>query len=251
MCYGDQVANVPNKLKKDVVPRKTRSQTIVEETDVDTDSDTTLYSSSSDKSKESANETADDDEPDMDLFDDNLNGDNDDGMYGVFMHNKSIVTPNSTYLSLTVTSFSLDFIQTLLDEIPSNELTDFMSYLVYTDAQTTSVNKKKKRKDVGKPSSRSSRRDRSSVVIVQDDTLAMQPLDQAYILIQKHSKPEWLPKKLGLAKKRTTWFDLFLKSDIDKDENHIFGPSNVSIVKKFKELIQKDELTIVELKTQD
>ncbi|GKF17518.1 hypothetical protein Tco_0062436, partial [Tanacetum coccineum] len=31
MCYGDQVANVPNKLKKDVVPRKTRSLTITEE----------------------------------------------------------------------------------------------------------------------------------------------------------------------------------------------------------------------------
>ncbi|GJV48788.1 hypothetical protein Tco_1439000 [Tanacetum coccineum] len=31
MCYGDQVANVPNKLKKDVVPRKTRSLTIAEE----------------------------------------------------------------------------------------------------------------------------------------------------------------------------------------------------------------------------
>ncbi|GJY71162.1 hypothetical protein Tco_0474865 [Tanacetum coccineum] len=31
MCYGDQVANVPNKLKKDVVPRKTRSLTIDKE----------------------------------------------------------------------------------------------------------------------------------------------------------------------------------------------------------------------------
>ncbi|GJS21076.1 hypothetical protein Tco_0449708 [Tanacetum coccineum] len=31
MCYDDQVANVPNKLKKDVVPRKTRSLTIAEE----------------------------------------------------------------------------------------------------------------------------------------------------------------------------------------------------------------------------
>ncbi|GJS43536.1 hypothetical protein Tco_0568579 [Tanacetum coccineum] len=32
MCYGDQVVNVPNKLKKDDVPRKSRSLTIVEET---------------------------------------------------------------------------------------------------------------------------------------------------------------------------------------------------------------------------
>ncbi|GKC75563.1 hypothetical protein Tco_1126337 [Tanacetum coccineum] len=32
MCYGDHVVNVPNKLKKDVVPRETRSLTIVKET---------------------------------------------------------------------------------------------------------------------------------------------------------------------------------------------------------------------------
>nr|GEW03170.1 hypothetical protein [Tanacetum cinerariifolium] len=31
LCYGDQIENVPNKLKKDVMPWKTRSLTIVEE----------------------------------------------------------------------------------------------------------------------------------------------------------------------------------------------------------------------------
>ncbi|GJT12629.1 hypothetical protein Tco_0859671 [Tanacetum coccineum] len=86
-------------------------------------------------------------------------------------------------------------------------------------------NKKKRRKDAGEPSSRSSRRNRSPV---------------------KHSKPEWFLKKSRLAKKRTTWFDLFLKSDID-NENHILGPSIVAIAKKFKELIQNDELTIADL----
>ncbi|GKD91083.1 hypothetical protein Tco_1366590 [Tanacetum coccineum] len=109
-------------------------------------------------------------------------------------------------------------------------------------------NKKKHQKDVGKPSSISSRRNRSPVVIVQDDTPAMQPLDQAYILIQKHSKPKWFPKKSGLAKRRMTWFDLFLKSNIDKDENHILGPLTVTIAKKFKELIKKDKLTIADFK---
>ncbi|GJT49267.1 hypothetical protein Tco_0975424 [Tanacetum coccineum] len=98
-------------------------------------------------------------------------------------------------------------------------------------------NNKKRRKDVGEPSSRSSRQNRSPVVIVQDDTPAKQPLNQADILIQKHSKPEWFLKKSGLAKRRTAWFDLFLKSDIDKDENHILGPLTVAIAKKFKELI--------------
>ncbi|GKF39123.1 hypothetical protein Tco_0119184, partial [Tanacetum coccineum] len=46
---------------------------------------------------------------------------------------------------------------------------------------------------------------------------------------------------------RTTWFDLFLKLDIDKNENHILRPSTVTIAKKFKELIHKDELTIANL----
>ncbi|GJV69934.1 hypothetical protein Tco_1485443, partial [Tanacetum coccineum] len=140
MCYGDQVANDPNKLKKDVVPKKTRSITIAEEAIVgelaksvsiqeprsqrrrrsqltidsqtdeavadmyneleslrqkkqpvigegssiaynkcysssDTSSDATLYFSSSDKSEESANDDAD--ESDMDLSNDNQNGDDD------------------------------------------------------------------------------------------------------------------------------------------------------------------------------
>ncbi|GJW72850.1 hypothetical protein Tco_0132220, partial [Tanacetum coccineum] len=66
-------------------------------------------------------------------------------------------------------------------------------------------NKKKHQKDVGKPSSISSRRNRSTVVIVQDDIPAMQPLDQADILIQKHSKPEWFPKESQIsAQKRST-----------------------------------------------
>ncbi|GJZ14728.1 hypothetical protein Tco_0550405 [Tanacetum coccineum] len=75
----------------------------------------------------------------MDYLMYNPHGDDDAVRYGVFMHNKFTATPNSTYLSLTVTSSSLDFIQTLLDETPANELTDFMSHPVYTDAQTTSV----------------------------------------------------------------------------------------------------------------
>ncbi|GJU67683.1 hypothetical protein Tco_1253942 [Tanacetum coccineum] len=149
MCYGDQVENVPSKLKKDDVPRKTRSLTIAEEAVVgskastlkslkqkkqavtgeglsaarnkyysssDTDSDATLYSSN-----------------------DNPHEDDDAARYGVFMHKKSTATPNSTYLSSTVTSSSLNFIHTLLDETPVNELTNFMSHPVYVHAQTTSV----------------------------------------------------------------------------------------------------------------
>ncbi|GKF89601.1 hypothetical protein Tco_0263564, partial [Tanacetum coccineum] len=85
------------------------------------------------------NETDDADELDMDLTDDDPNGDNDVARYVVFMYNKSTETPKFTYFSLTITTSSIDFIQTLLDEIPINELMDFMSHLDYIDAQTTSV----------------------------------------------------------------------------------------------------------------
>ncbi|GJU85727.1 hypothetical protein Tco_1293273 [Tanacetum coccineum] len=83
--------------------------------DQNTDSDATLYSSSSDKTEESTNEIDDANESNMDLSDDNPDGDND------------------------AISSSLDFIQTLLDETPANELTDIMSHPMYNDAQTTSV----------------------------------------------------------------------------------------------------------------
>ncbi|GKC71963.1 hypothetical protein Tco_1117846 [Tanacetum coccineum] len=49
------------------------------------------------------------------------------------------------------------------------------------------------------------------------------------------------------AKRRTTWFDLLLKSKINQNKNHILGPSIMAIAKKLKELIQKDDLTIADL----
>ncbi|GKC13988.1 hypothetical protein Tco_1010770 [Tanacetum coccineum] len=49
------------------------------------------------------------------------------------------------------------------------------------------------------------------------------------------------------AKRRTTWFDLLLKSNIYQNEDHILGPSTVAIAKKLNEIIQKDELTIAYL----
>ncbi|GJU25389.1 hypothetical protein Tco_1164010 [Tanacetum coccineum] len=181
MCYGDQVANVPNKLKKDVMPRKTRSLTIAEEvvsrieiyqldeflrqkkqtlkgrsecwltnknySSSDNRSDATLYSSCSDKPEGSANETNDADESYMDLSDYNPYGDDDDARYGVFMHNKSTATPNSTYLSPTVTSSSLDFIRALLNETPANELTEFMSHPVYPQCSTSKRQSHKKFKE--------------------------------------------------------------------------------------------------------
>ncbi|GJX21641.1 hypothetical protein Tco_0226086 [Tanacetum coccineum] len=81
------------------------------------------------------------------------------------------------------------------------------------------------------------------------DTPVIQPLDQEDEYVQIHPNPEWFPKKSGSAnaKRRTTWFDLLLKSDIYQNENHILGPSTVTIAKKIKAIIQKDELTIADL----
>nr|GEU56771.1 hypothetical protein [Tanacetum cinerariifolium] len=47
--------------------------------------------------------------------------------------------------------------------------------------------------------------------------------------------------------RKITWFDLLLKSNIDQNENHILGPLTLTIAKKLKATIQKDELTIADL----
>nr|GEY95971.1 putative mitochondrial protein [Tanacetum cinerariifolium] len=79
--------------------------------------------------------------------------------------------------------------------------------------------KKKRQKDASQSSTRSLRKDKAPMILGSADA----------------------------AKRRTTWFDLLLKSDIDQNENHILKPSTMAIVKKLKELIQKDELTILDL----
>ncbi|GJX28602.1 hypothetical protein Tco_0236681 [Tanacetum coccineum] len=84
-----------------------------------------------------------------------------------------------------------------------------------------------------------------------EDTPADQPQVQEDLYVQERPNAGWFTKKSGsayAAKRRTTWFDMLLKYDIDQNENHILGLSNVAIAKKLKELIQKDELTIADLK---
>ncbi|GKB09106.1 hypothetical protein Tco_0837418 [Tanacetum coccineum] len=59
----------------------------------------------------------------------------------------------------------------------------------------------------------------------------------------------WFTKNSGStnAIRRTTWFDLLLKSNIDQNKDHILRPSTVAIAKKLKEIIQKVKLTIADL----
>ncbi|GJS88417.1 hypothetical protein Tco_0771053 [Tanacetum coccineum] len=469
MYYGDQVASVPNKLKKDVVPRKTRSLTIAEELVVgpavedpsvqslldlrngskasrleslrqkkqpdagegssaahnkyydssDTNSDATLYSSSSDESEESENETDDTDEPDMDLFNDNSNRDDDaaglaqdlppvyigaqttlvvhnpegnpeltsyiSGASEVPLANKipyptTTPQPSSleakakklmqkgkknmrkinfkkivakkfreydqklealtnfnvsesfekavqakvlieikkllpTYIPKAIANYVRPLLNTsVLDVMKNNQIslftkpsttTDDLSemdlklrllnrihlnksnetytthqqlYDTFYDSVTLDQdalnaldaepsfhkrtydnqdppnnregeNMKKRRKNVGEPSSKSSRRKKSPVIHAQDDTHAIQPVDQEDEYIRTHSNSKWYTKSGSTnVVRKITWFDLLLKLGIEQNENHIFGPSTVAIAKKLKSIIKNDELTIADFK---
>ncbi|GJR99631.1 hypothetical protein Tco_0316140 [Tanacetum coccineum] len=109
-------------------------------------------------------------------------------------------------------------------------------------------NRKKCQKDVGEPSLELSRRNKSPMVHAEDDTPAIQPIDQEDDHIRTRSNPEWYTKSgLANAMRKTTWFDLLLKSDIDQNENHILRPSTMAIAKKLKAILEKDKLTIVDL----
>nr|GEX46386.1 hypothetical protein [Tanacetum cinerariifolium] len=152
--------NVPNKLKKDDVPRKTRSLTIAEEAVVD----------------KSANETDDANELDMDLSNNNIDGDDDDAsQMRLLPHKINFMIP-------FYESIILD--QDALDAQAAQSSFHKRSHDNHDPPNNREEeNKKKHQKDVGEPSSRSSR------------------------------------------------------------------PSAVTIAKKFKELIQKDELTIADFKS--
>ncbi|GJS23805.1 hypothetical protein Tco_0452437 [Tanacetum coccineum] len=103
------------------------------------DSDATQDSYHLNTDEERNYETDDSDDFDMDLFEDEPKGDDDTARFGVFVYNKSTEPLKSTYLNPTVTISSLEYIQSLLNDPPANELTDFLSNPVYTDAHTTSV----------------------------------------------------------------------------------------------------------------
>ncbi|GJZ94236.1 hypothetical protein Tco_0666439 [Tanacetum coccineum] len=113
MAKKVEIPNVPTSLKIDIVPRKTRSQTIAEETNsintyaewgqklkgpaVDDPAVQSLLNLrkgskvSSDKTEESENETDYADDYDMDLSDDNPHGNDDAVVYGVCSSNKTFI----------------------------------------------------------------------------------------------------------------------------------------------------------------
>ncbi|GJX15791.1 hypothetical protein Tco_0216623 [Tanacetum coccineum] len=310
--------NAPNKLKKDVMPRKTRSLTIAEEIVVDiyaewgqklkdptvedptvqslldlrkgskasrlknlkqkkqaiakeglsnahnkhfadsnSDSYTVLYSSCS---EESENETDDADDSDIDLSDDNPQGDNDVVKFGMFMYNKSIETPNSTYFSPMVISSLLDFIQNLLNETPANELTDFCTSevpLAFEKAvQARVLTEIKKLLPTHIPKAHANYvKPRLNTSVIED---ALNALDEEPSFHKRaHDNQDPPNNREGEKQEETskgcrrTFFKIIkakqISHDIDENENHILGPSTIAIAKKIKAIIQKDELTIADL----
>ncbi|GJU36738.1 hypothetical protein Tco_1185092 [Tanacetum coccineum] len=110
---------------------------------------------------------------------------------------------------------------------------------------------KKRRKDAGEPSSRSSKKDKAPMDFVQEYIPADQSQDQEEEFIQKLPNTRWFTKKYGSTNaakaRKPNWFDILLKSDIDQNEDHILGLLTIAVAKKLKELVKKDELTITYL----
>ncbi|GJS18469.1 hypothetical protein Tco_0412941 [Tanacetum coccineum] len=240
MCYGNQVANVPTSLKKDVVPRKTRSQTIVEEIVIGELADSISIQElrtqqrlsvedpavqslldlrkglkasrleslrqkkqavAGEGSSAAHNKYYDSSDNDSEAI---LYSSNDDATrYGVLMHNKSTATSNSTYLSLKIkllhriqeskSNMTHPTYQKLYDTLYESVCLDHDT-LNDPDAEPSfhkrvhdnqdppnnreREKRKKHRKDVGKTSSKSSRRNKSPLVHAQDDTPDIQLVDQ-------------------------------------------------------------------------
>ncbi|GJY48380.1 hypothetical protein Tco_0438336 [Tanacetum coccineum] len=182
-------------------------------------SDATLYSSSSNESEESANETDDADESDMDLSDDNPNRDDDAARkinfkkavaqkfreydqklealtnFNVFEAfekavQAKVLTEIKKLLPTHIPSAIANYVRprlntSVLEVMKTKQINLFTQSSTSTDGLSEmdlkshdnqdppnnreGENKKKRQKDVGEPSSRSSRRNKSPVVIVQDD----------------------------------------------------------------------------------
>ncbi|GJU91539.1 hypothetical protein Tco_1303962 [Tanacetum coccineum] len=85
--------------------------------------------------------------------------------------------------------------------------------------------RRKRRRNVIESSSKSSNKDKAPIDSTNDDI----PMDVA-------------------KERKSNWFDMLLKSKIDHDEDSILGLSIVMVVKKFKEVIKNEELTIADQK---
>ncbi|GJR99842.1 hypothetical protein Tco_0316351 [Tanacetum coccineum] len=96
----------------------------------------------------------------------------------------------------------------VLDVMKNNQINLFTQSSTSTDDLSEmdlkiiliNVRRRTRRKDVGEPSSRSSRQNKSPVIHAQVDTPAIQSLDQEDENVQNHPNPEWFSKKSGWNK---------------------------------------------------
>nr|GEX82987.1 hypothetical protein [Tanacetum cinerariifolium] len=86
----------------------------------------------------------------------------------------------------------------------------------------------KERRNAGESSSKSSKKDKALMDSTNDDILADQPQDKVKELIQDHPNSEWF-------------------SNATKKSGLVDAAKKIMVVKKVKELIKKDELTIADL----
>ncbi|GJY87045.1 hypothetical protein Tco_0501673, partial [Tanacetum coccineum] len=342
----DYEANIPKLFKKDVVPRKTRSLTVAEETIIvelaksisineqhlqkgskasileslkqkkqvvvgeglsathtkyydtlDTESDATRYSSCSDTSEESANETDDADDYDMDLYNDNPDGDDAAAGFGeMFLDDAAhhISSPSATITHKIPINLQPNSIQAkakkLMQKAKKNmrkinfkkavahkfieydqkleSLTNFNVSKAFEKAVQAKVMKEMKKllpthiltivANYVRPRLNTSVLKIKLLNIIHlnksndTHTTHQQLYDTLYesitldqeALDAQDAEPSFHKR---IVKRRTTWFNLLLKSDIDQNENHILGLSTVAIAKKLKAIIQKDKLTITDL----
>ncbi|GJU91257.1 hypothetical protein Tco_1303680 [Tanacetum coccineum] len=139
MCYGDQVANVPNKLKKDDVLRKTKSLTIAEEAVVGELANSISIQEPLSQRRRRSQLTIDSqtDKAVPDMYNE----------WGHKLEGTTVEDPAiQSLLDLQKGSKASRLENLRQKKQPvvgegsnksANELTDFMSHLVYTDAQTT------------------------------------------------------------------------------------------------------------------
>ncbi|GJT45476.1 hypothetical protein Tco_0954191 [Tanacetum coccineum] len=203
-----------------------------------------------DSSEESANEIDDVDNSDMDLTDDEPKGDDATARYGNRVNETPVkeltdLMSNQVYIDAHITSavHNPEGNPEITKALNAQDAESSFHKRSHNDQDPPNDHegekREKQRKDFGQSSSRLSRQNKSHVVHAQDDTPVIQPLDQEDEYIRTRPNPEQYTKSgsAGTAKRRMTWFNLLLKSDIDQNENHILRPLTVAIANKLKALI--------------
>ncbi|GJV53294.1 hypothetical protein Tco_1449035 [Tanacetum coccineum] len=64
---------------------------------------------------------------------------------------------------------------------------------------------------------------------------------------RKDARESSSKSSVDAAKRKSNWFDMLLKTNMDQDEDCILGLSTAMVAKKLKELIKRDNLTIADL----